>query len=318
MDGGVLLKLLEDVQENWDKSTPTLAAIGAPADLFELRARLEQRLGYPGVVEMYAPIQSTSDALRPFSDLKDTQSRLLIVTGDADKEELIAAALPWLPTGIRLIFAGYQHYQFRDPQYLRLMDGLIAPSIANGYPECTIHLYQILENAARLGLKGSVAEFGVFKGGTTQLLGDAIVALGVDWKVYAFDTFNGFPAPKRSLDAYDHVGAEYGNFERISALLQGLPVELIRGDICQTASRISGEPMILTFVDTDNYSAAHAAITAVMNDTVVGGAIVLDHFTGVERFRYTLGERMAAKELLVPDPRFFNLHGTGVFIRQGV
>ena len=44
---------------------------------------------------------------------------------------------------------------------------------------------------------------------------------------------------------------------------------------------------------------------------------VLDHYTGVDRFVRTIGERMAAQELLADDPRFFNLHGTGVFIRQG-
>jgi hypothetical protein len=42
---------------------------------------------------------------------------------------------------------------------------------------------------------------------------------------------------------------------------------------------------------------------------------VFDHFTGVDRFLYTLGERLAAKRLL-DDSRFFNLHGTGVFFRQ--
>lgn len=267
---------------------------------------------------MYTMTQGDGAELTPLFELKATRSKVLIVTGDADKEDLVAAALPYIPTGVRLIFAGYKHYEFRDRRYHRLMEGLLAPSIANGYPECTIHLYQVLVNAARLGLKGSIAEFGVFKGGTTQFLCDAIVSLATDWKVYAFDTFAGFPTPKRSLDAYDHVGAEYGNLQRIKALLKGLPVELIPGDICQTASKLSGVPMILTFVDTDNYSAAHSAITAVMDGTVVGGAIVLDHFTGVDKFRYTLGERMAAIELLVPDPRYFNLHGTGVFIRQCV
>ncbi|MCE5190322.1 MAG: hypothetical protein LLG08_00845 [Actinomycetia bacterium] len=62
-------------------------------------------------------------------------------------------------------------------------------------------------------------------------------------------------------------------------------------------------------------SAAHAAIEAVVDNTVIGGAIVLDHFTDEQRFRYTLGERMAAKELLVPDSRYFDLQGTGVFLR---
>jgi hypothetical protein len=48
---------------------------------------------------------------------------------------------------------------------------------------------------------------------------------------------------------------------------------------------------------------------------VPGGAIVFDHFTGTDRFRYTLGERIAGRVLL-DDPRYFHLHGTGVFYRQ--
>ena len=44
---------------------------------------------------------------------------------------------------------------------------------------------------------------------------------------------------------------------------------------------------------------------------------VFDHFTGTSRFRYTLGERIAGRVLL-DDPRYFHLHGTGVFYRQPV
>jgi hypothetical protein len=43
--------------------------------------------------------------------------------------------------------------------------------------------------------------------------------------------------------------------------------------------------------------------------------IVFDHFTGTDRFRYTLGERIAGRALL-DDPRWFHLYGTGVFYRQ--
>lgn len=72
---------------------------------------------------------------------------------------------------------------------------------------------------------------------------------------------------------------------------------------------------MLTFIDTDNYTSAKAAIEVVRERTVPGGAIVFDHFTGLNRFRYTLGERIAAKALL-DDVRYFNLHDTGVFYRQ--
>ena len=60
---------------------------------------------------------------------------------------------------------------------------------------------------------------------------------------------------------------------------------------------------------------AAAALEVVRERTVAGGAIVFDHFTGTGRFRYTLGERIAGRALL-DDPRWFHLHGTGVFYRQ--
>lgn len=72
---------------------------------------------------------------------------------------------------------------------------------------------------------------------------------------------------------------------------------------------------MLTFIDTDNYTPARAAIEVARERTVPGGAIVFDHFTGTSRFRYTLGERIAGRVLL-DDPRWFHLHGTGVFYRQ--
>jgi O-methyltransferase len=72
---------------------------------------------------------------------------------------------------------------------------------------------------------------------------------------------------------------------------------------------------VLSFIDTDNYTSATAALEIAADRTVPGGAIVFDHFTGTDRFRYTLGERMAGQALL-DDPRYFHLHGTGVFWRQ--
>lgn len=60
---------------------------------------------------------------------------------------------------------------------------------------------------------------------------------------------------------------------------------------------------------------AGAAIEVVRDRTVPGDAIVFDHLAGIDRFRHTLGERIAATSLL-DDARYLNLHGTGVFLRQ--
>lgn len=72
---------------------------------------------------------------------------------------------------------------------------------------------------------------------------------------------------------------------------------------------------MLTFIDTDNYTAATAAIDVARERTVPGTAIVFGRFTGTSRSRYTLGERIAGRVLL-DDPCWLRLHGTGVLCRQ--
>ncbi len=192
---------------------------------------------------------------------------------------------------------------------------LLVPSLANGYPDSLIHLYQCLANAARLSLRGVVAEFGVFKGGTTMFLSRVIERLGADWPVIGFDTFGGFPPRRSPLDMYDHPDCVFTDLGAVQRYLGGRDIEIIAGDIARTCRRLEGESLVLTFIDTDNYAPATAALEVVRKRTVPGGAIVFDHFTGTDRFRYTLGERIAGRVLL-DDPRWFHLHGTGVFYRQ--
>jgi len=202
-----------------------------------------------------------------------------------------------------------------DPTFEQETANALVPSFANGYPNCLIHLWQVLQNAARLGLDGTIVEFGMFRGGTTMLLSRFAERLGKDWPVVGFDTFDGFPSPRSPLDMYSHPDCVFLDEAAARRYLAGRNVEIISGDIVKTASRLADRDIVLAFIDTDNYTSATAALDAVQNQIVPGGAIVFDHFTGVDRFLYTLGERVAAKRLL-GDPRFFNLHGTGVFLRQ--
>jgi hypothetical protein len=79
--------------------------------------------------------------------------------------------------------------------------------------------------------------------------------------------------------------------------------------------RLASVQIVLAFVDTDNFSSAHAVLDVIQDRVVKGGAIVFDHFTGRNRHLYTLGERIAAKRLL-DDSRYFHLHDSGVFFKQ--
>lgn len=287
--------------------------------------RLLTALRPSGLVSVVKAIYTASKAdiarldiavpILPMHALANVQHDILVVASDTDKESLLREALPYAQGAPKVILSGYGHLKFRDALFTEEMTELLVPSLANGYPNTLTHLYQCLANSARLGLDGVVAEFGMFKGGTTVLLARLIKRLERNWQVIGFDTFGGFPPRRNMLDMYDHPDCVFTDLPAVKRYTSGHNVEIIAGDIVQTCSRLESENLVLTFIDTDNYSSAKAALAVVRERTIVGGAIVFDHFTGVDRFRYTLGERMAGQELL-NDPRYFHLHDTGVFYRQ--
>jgi O-methyltransferase len=267
-----------------------------------------QPLGKPSAAEFSVPVL-------PMNAMATARHDVIVVASDDQKEDLLEAAMPFISGTPKVIVSGYGHLRFRDSVFDDELAQLLVPSFANGYPNTLPHLYQCLANAARLGLEGVVAEFGMFKGGTTVFLSRLIERLGMHWPVIGFDTFDGFPARRSPLDMYDHPGCVFTDLDAVRRYAEGRRIEIVPGDVVQTCHRLDAESLVLTFIDTDNYTSARAVIEVVRDRTVLGGSIVFDHFTGVDRFRYTLGERIAGK-VLQGDRRYFNLHGTGVFYRQ--
>jgi len=244
--------------------------------------------------------------------------QVVVLAVDAEKERYMRLLAPHAGHWPRVVLAGYRQFEFRDPVYSASLDALDEPSLANGYPNSRIHLFECLRNAARRRLDGVVVEFGMFRGGTTQFLCEAIERLDQRWPVIGFDSFNGFPPRAHLFDLYDHPDLYDISYEEVVRRFAGRNVEIVSGDVRLTAqAALADRPVLVAFVDTDNYSSGLAAIRSVRDQVLPGGAIVLDHYTGVDRFVRTIGERMAAQDLLADDSRFFNLHGTGVFIRQG-
>ena len=104
-----------------------------------------------------------------------------------------------------------------------------------------VHLYQCLANAARLGLSGAVAEFGMFKGGTTMFLSRVIERLGVTWPVIGFDTFGGFPPRRSPLDMYDHPGCVFTDLAAVRRYLDGRDIEIVAGTSRRPAAGWKGK-----------------------------------------------------------------------------
>jgi O-methyltransferase len=315
-------KLIEDLEEALLTGARGAAIIGLTVVTTRILSALAGS-GLIGAVEaVYAPLQAGSGKpaplavpVHPLAQLGQAHPDVVIVADDVAKEDLLIAALPYLRGTPKVIVAGYGHLKFRNPIFEHELASLLVPSLANGYPNSLVHLFECLANAAKLSLSGVVAEFGMFKGGTTMFMSRVIERLGKDWKVIGFDTFSGFPPRRSPLDMYDNAECTFSDIAAVTRYLAGRNIEIVTGDIVDTCSRLDGEQLVVSFVDTDNFSSAEAAIAMVRERTVVGGAIVFDHFTGVDRFRYTLGERIAGRVLLA-DARFFHLHDTGVFLRQ--
>ena len=314
-------KLLEDTRHELLAGSGPAGVLGLTPVTLRLLASLVPSGLHRAVEGIYAP--KADDAcpkltvpVRPFDALSEATCGVLVVAADAEKENLLCAALPYISGTPKVIVAGYGHLGFRDPVFDQEQAQLLVPSLANGYPHSLAHLYQCLANAARLGLAGVVAEFGMFKGGTTMFLSKVIERLGANWPVIGFDTFGGFPPRRSPLDMYDHPDCVFTDLPAVRRYLDGRDIEIIAGDIAETCGRLEREDLVLTFIDTVNYTPAKAALEVARERTVPGGAIVFDHFTGTSRYRYTLGERIAGRVLL-DDLRYFNLHGTGVFYRQG-
>lgn len=261
---------------------------------------------------------TTASYLLPWQAAVEQPVTYLVVADDQDKRELLNAYEASAPTGPpfpRVILSGIAHLNFRDELYDELNAPALVPSYATGYPFTRVHIFQHLQAAAANGLSGAIVELGAFKGGTTAWLAGVADRLHLDGPVLAFDSWDGFPPRRSLLDMYEHPRCVFKDIESVRAYLEPRGVELVLGDIADTApARLANTPVLLAFVDTDNFSPAFAALQTLRDNVVAGGAIVFDHYTTTEDYIYTLGERIAGQRALV-DHGFMQVHGTGIFVR---
>jgi predicted O-methyltransferase YrrM len=297
-----------------------IALLGLTPLALTVRAQLESAGLGDRLLGIFDPavLEGGAGQARPWSELLEGSPDLLVVCSDAGKEELLRAYHVGFGDGLQppeVILAGIAHLTFQNSLYEELDAPALVPSYATGYANTRVHLFQCLQAAAANRLHGAVVEFGAFKGGTTAWLARSVHRLGLEVPVIGFDSWSGFPPRHSVLDLYTHPRCVFTDLDAVRAHLEPLGVELVVGDITETAKvRLSDEPVLLAFVDTDNYSPAKAALEAVLPNLVAGGSIVFDHYETTPDYVYTLGERMAAQEVLA-DAGLLQLHGTGVFVK---
>ena len=280
----------------------TLEALGAEVSIFD--PRLEE---------------TQHPRLSPWAELAPSRPDLVVIALDREKQELLRATAGVLDAQDPLpqvVLAGLEHQEVPDPLFEELEAPALVPSYATGHPHTRAHLYDCLKAAAGAGCEGAVVELGAFKGGTSVWLARAIRSLGMkNTKVIAFDSWDGFPPRRSLLDLYEHPRCIFRDLEAVRAYTAPYGIELVPGDIAETAPRrLADEPIVLAFIDTDNYSGARAALDPIRQNLVIGGAIIFDHYFTTQDYAYTIGERIAGSEAL-SNAGLLHLHGTGVFLK---
>jgi O-methyltransferase len=314
----VTLQLIDEAARAVGEGQTRVAVIGLGAEGLRVDAAL-RRLG--AKVSIYDPREQKfeDERLSPWRDLPMSEPQLIVIADDADKVELLQAAASVLDTNDPLphvILAGLAHQEVFDRTFEMLEAPAMVPSYATGHPHTRAHLYDCLRAAAANGREGAVVELGAFKGGTSVWMARALRALGLKRsKVIAFDAWDGFPPRRSILDLYEHPRCVFRDLEAVRAYTEPYGIELVVGDIAETApARLASEAILLAFIDTDNYSGARVALEPIRDNLVSGGAIVFDHYFTTADYPYTVGERIAGQEALA-DAGFLQLSGTGVFVK---
>jgi len=240
---------------------------------------------------------------------------VLVICVDRGKEEVLTEFAKFDKRLPEIIIEGISHFAFNDPVFDEIFSSCLIKSYATGYENSLIHIYQSIKYLASAQIKGNIVEFGMFKGGTTQFIGKTLNYFGInDCRIFGFDIFERFPPRGSVFDLYTNPDCEFRDFKAVENFCKMYGIEVIKGDICKTYKAIEGIPLMLSFFDTDNYSPTKVALQMCFEQTVTGGVLAFDHFISERRFIYTVGERIAAKEVLM-DKKVFNLHGTGIFIK---
>lgn len=313
-------------QELLDESLAHLAAgrkriaiIGVTPAGLELRLRLRD---YGATVELFDPgaPESTGPALAAWSTLRGFDAQVVVIASDADKETLLRAVATELDEQSslpRVVLAGLAHQDMTDALFAELEQPALVPSYATGHPFTRVHLFNCLRAAAANGLGGTIVELGAFKGGTSVWLARAAAILNLRARVVSFDSWDGFPKRRSVLDMYEHPRCVFRDIDAVRRYTEPYGIELVAGDIAETVpTRLKDEAILLAFIDTDNFSGTRDALDVILPNLVRGGSIVFDHFWTTEDYLYTVGERIAAEDVLA-DAGLLNLHGTGVFVRIG-
>jgi O-methyltransferase len=184
-----------------------------------------------------------------------------------------------------------------DRDFREVYDGVKGSTFVDQY-KC----YELWEQLGQLAaIPGDVLEVGVWRGGTSMVMGRRLAALDPDARMFLADTFQGV-AKAGAQDPW-YKGGEHSDTsaELVQALADrlGVTVELLVGMFPEdTAARIEDRTFRLVHIDVDVYDSARGTLEWAWPRLSVGGVVVFDDYGSFEcEGVATLGRQLFALDM---------------------
>ncbi len=207
----------------------------------------------------------------------------------------------------------YYHYYTADRQlhlqgdwnapFGHIADDVIASGTTKLLHDRLYTLWQGVRNAAHSS--AAILEVGAWKGGSTRFLAEACRHFGKSGTIYSCDTFTGPVQVTAGIDG-TRTAAQFEDIsEDVRVSLQPYAnVDVIKGDIETTASRIRDTTLSMLHVDVNVYQATLFTLNTFAPRLEPGGTIVVDDYGSVT----CPGVKQSVDEFAAAHPQFRLTH----------
>jgi len=158
---------------------------------------------------------------------------------------------------------------------------------------------QLLKTVMDNGIAGDIAEFGAYRGHSGYLMASLMAGLGMDKRLFLFDTFDAFPAEPLGIDQF-WSGSHPVDFDAVRAKFDRFPfVSLIKGDFTRTFEIAGLKKLAFVYVDCDAYRSTDYLIRRIFKDVLAPGGIMVFEDYGHAQL---LGNRVAVHDFFDNRP----------------
>ena len=160
-------------------------------------------------------------------------------------------------------------------------------------------LYEAVRHVARIGIAGDVVECGVWRGGSSMLAAETLLALEEERDIWLYDTFAGMPEP--SVRDVDHTGlravevwedVKRDTSSNVLALASrdevesnlartGFParsLNFVQGRVEETIPAYAPERIAILRLDTDWFESTYHELVHLYPRLATGGVLIIDDY----------------------------------------